>query len=112
MQRLCIPFVAAIAIALCGCNNAKSPDAVANDVAKTEQKTDAKVDDKLKDLNNKDANGVYDVTLTAAEGDHTAALEQCNALSGAAQKDCKDKADADYDLVKAKAKAALSAAKQ
>ena len=50
--------------------------------------------------------------MTAAEGDHNVALEQCNALSGAAQKDCKDKADADYDLVKARAKADLSAAKQ
>ena len=112
MQRLLIPFAGAIAIALCGCNNAKSPDTVANDAAKTEQKAEAKVDDKLKDLNNKDAKGVYDVTMTAAEGDHNVALEQCNALSGAAQKDCKDKADADYDLTKARAKADLSAAKQ
>jgi hypothetical protein len=112
MQRLLIPIVGAIAIALCGCNNAKSPDAIANDVAKTEQKADAKVDDQLKNLNNKDAKGVYDVAMTAAEGDHNVALEQCNALSGAAQKDCKDKADADYDLVKARAKADLSAAKQ
>jgi hypothetical protein len=112
MQRLLIPFMGAIAIALCGCNNAKSPDAIANDVAKTEQKADAKVDDKLNNLNNKDAKGVYDVAMTAAEGDHNVALEQCNALSGAAQKDCKDKADADYDLVKARAKADLSAAKQ
>ena len=112
MQRLLIPFAGAIAMGLCGCNNAKSPDAVANDVAKTEQKAEAKVDDKLKDLNNKDAKGVYDVTLTAAEGDHKAALEQCNALSGAAQKDCKDKADADYDLAKARAKADLSVTKQ
>src|SRR5450755_4651596 len=92
MQRLLIPFAGVIAIALCGCNNAKSPDAVASDVAKTEQQTEAKVDDKLKDLNNKDAKGVYDVTVTAADGDHNAALEQCSALSGAPQKDCKDKA--------------------
>ena len=112
MQRLLIPFMGAIAMALCGCNNAKSPDAIANDVAKTEQKADAKVDDKLKNLNNTDAKGVYDVAMTAAEGDHNVALEQCNALSGAAQKDCKDKADADYDLVKARAKADLSVAKQ
>ena len=102
----------AIAIALCGCNNAQSPNAVASEVAKTEQKADAKVDDKLKDLNNKDAKGVYDVTMTAVEGDHKVALEQCNALSGAAQKDCKDKADADYDLTKARAKADLSVTKQ
>jgi hypothetical protein len=112
MQRLLIPFMGAIAIALCGCNNAKSPDAIANDVAKTEQKADAKVDDKLKSLNNTDAKGTYDVAMTAAEGDHNVALEQCNALSGAAQKDCKDKADADYDLVKARAKADLSVEKQ
>ena len=63
-------------------------------------------------MNNKDAKGIYDVATTAAEGDHKAALEQCDALSGTAQKDCKDKADADYDLVKARAKADLSAAKQ
>jgi hypothetical protein len=112
MQRLLIPFVGAITIALCGCNNAQSPNTVASEVAKTEQKTDSRVDDKLKELNNKDAKGVYDVTLTAAEGDHKAAVELCNALSGAAQKDCKDKADADYDLVKARAKADLAVAKQ
>jgi hypothetical protein len=112
MQRLLIPFVAAIVMALSGCNNAKSPDAVASDVAKAEQRADAKVDDKLKDLNNKDAKGIYEVAMTAAEGDHKVALEQCDALSGAAQKDCKDKADADYDLAKARAKADLSAAKQ
>ena len=112
MQRLLIPLMGAIAIAICGCNNAKSPDAVASEVAKTEQKAEAKVDDKLKALNNQDAKGVYDVTVTAADGQHKVALEQCDALAGAAQKDCKDKADADYDLVKARAKADLSVTKQ
>lgn len=112
MRHLLIPFVGTIALAICGCNNAKSPQAVASDVAKTEQKTDAKVEDKLKDLNNKDAKGVYDVVTTAAEGDHKAALEQCNSLAGAAQKDCKDKADADYKAVKAQAKSDLSGNKE
>lgn len=112
MQRLLIPLMAALALTLGACNNAKSPDAVANDVAKAEQKADAKVDDKLKDLNDKDAKATYDVAATAADGDHKVALEQCNALAGDAQKDCKEKADADYDLAKARAKANMAAAKQ
>src|SRR6202043_656478 len=38
MHRLLMPFVGTSAIALCGCNNAQSPNAVAGEVAKTEQK--------------------------------------------------------------------------
>lgn len=112
MQRLMISMVGVAALALGACNNAKSPDAVATDVAKAEQKADAKVDDKLNDLNNKDAKGMYDVKTTAADGDHKVALEQCESLSGTAQKDCKDTADANYDLAKARAKADLAASKQ
>src|ERR1019366_8658229 len=115
---------------LAGCNNAKSPDAVANDVAAAQQKAaeniadvrkDAskdnvsatdKVDDKSKDLNNVEAKGAYDVALARAEGNHKVALEKCNAVSGDAQSQCKDVAGADYDAAKANAKASEVSTKQ
>jgi hypothetical protein len=113
---------------LAGCNNAKSPGAVANDVAAAQQKAaenvtddrnDAskdnvsatdKVDDKSKDLNNVEAKGAYDVALARAEGNHKVALEKCNAVSGDAQSKCKDMAASDYDAAKANAKVTVTAA--
>src|SRR5450631_3675564 len=115
---------------LAGCNNAKSPDAVADDVAAAQKKAaenvaevrkDAsrdnasaidKVDDKSKDLNNVEAKGAYDVALARAEGNHKVALEKCNAVSGDAQSKCKDMAGADYDAAKANAKASGVSTKQ
>ena|ERR1700694_5222304 len=109
---------------LAGCNSAKSPDVVANDVAAEQQKAatnvaevrkDAskdnaaatdKVDEKSKDLNNVEATGAYDVALARAEGNHKVALEKCTAARGDAQSKCKDMADADYNAAKANAKAA------
>ena len=115
---------------LAGCNNAKSPHTVANDVAAEQQKAakniadvrkDAskdnasatdKVDDKSKDLNNVEATGAYDVALARAEGNHKVSLEKCNAVSGDAQSKCKDMADADYNAAKANAKASEVSTKQ
>jgi outer membrane murein-binding lipoprotein Lpp len=115
---------------LSGCNNAKSPDSVANDVAKAQQnaannvadarkdaaKDDAKVagkvDDQNKDLNNTEAKGAYDVALARADGVHKVSLAKCDVLSGDAQKGCKNQADADYDAAKANAKATETARKQ
>jgi hypothetical protein len=130
MHKLVISTAAVLAIAaLSGCNNAKSPDAVANDVAaaqakrasqvanakqdaaKDENKAEAKVDDKTNDLNNVNAKGAYDVAMAQADGDHKVALQKCEAASGDAQKACKDQADAKYDLAKANAKAMLAAQK-
>ncbi len=130
MHRLLISAVAVLAVvAVSGCNNAKSPDAVANDVAaaqakrasqvadakqdaaKDANKAEAKVDDKTNDLNNVNAKGAYDVAMAQAEGDHKVALQKCEAVSGDAQKACKDQADAKYDLAKANAKAMLAAQK-
>jgi len=108
---------------LAGCNNAKSPDAVADSVAAAQQKAAAnvahaqkdaskdnasatdKVDEKSKDLDNVEAKGAYDVALALAEGNHKVAIEKCNAVSGDAQSKCKDIADADYDAARANAKA-------
>ena len=116
--------------ALCGCNNAKSPDKVANEVATAQQaadkkvadaraeaaKDDAKATDKLNekshDLNNAEATGAYDVAMAKAEGAHAVALEKCNAMSGDAQSKCKDLADADYAAAKANSKVTEVAAKR
>jgi hypothetical protein len=130
MQRLTVSLVALLAVAAAsGCNNAKSPDAVANDVtaaqakrasevadarqeaAKDSNQAEAKVDDKTNDLNNSNAKGAYDVAMAQADGDHKVALQRCDGLSGDSQKACKDQADAKYDLAKANAKAMLAAQK-
>jgi hypothetical protein len=130
MHKLVISAVAVLAVAaVSGCNNAKSPDAVANDVAaaqakraatvadakqdaaKDENKAEAKVDDKTNDLNNVNAKGAYDVAMAQADGDHKVALQKCEAVSGDTQKACKDQADAKYDLAKANAKAMQAAQK-
>ena len=124
-------MVALLAVAMTsGCNNAKSPDSVANDVASAQakrasevadakqdaakdgNKAEAKVDDKTNDLDNTNAKGAYDVAMAQADGDHKVATQKCEALSGDAQKACKDQADAKYDLAKANAKAMLAAQKQ
>ena len=130
MQKLLVSMVALFAVAMVSaCNNAKSPDAVANDVAaaqakrasevadakqdaaKDANKAEAKVDDKTNDLNNANAKGAYDVAMAQADGGHKVATQRCDELSGDAQKACKDQADAKYDLAKANAKAMLSAQK-
>ena len=113
-----------------GCNNAKSPEAVASDVAVAEQKAEAKVsetrqdalqeadkaaekaNDKLTALNNTQATGDYQIMIAKADGDHQVSIEKCNVLQGAEQKSCKDRADADYDAAKKTAKAVELAQKQ
>jgi hypothetical protein len=130
-MRVYLTSAITLTIALmAGCNNAKSPDTVAKDVAVAERKAsnevaatekDAtkdlgkaadKVDDKMTALNNAAAKDVYDITVARADGDRKIALAKCNALSGDAQKMCKDQADADYNATKATAKAAETSDKQ
>jgi hypothetical protein len=131
MNRKFITALSVLTVAvLAGCNSAKSPDAVANDVAAAQQKAaenvaevrkdvskdnasaTGKVDDKTNALNNVQANGAYDVALARAEGNHNVALEKCNAVSGVAQTKCKDMADADYNVAEASAKASEVSTKQ
>jgi hypothetical protein len=130
MHKQFVSVAALLAIAaLAGCNNAKSPDSVQKDVAsaqakrasevadarqdaaKSDDKAEAKVDDKTADLNNTNAKGAYDVAMAQADGDHKVALQQCEGAAGDAQKACKDQADAKYDLAKANAKAMLASQK-
>ncbi len=130
MRTLPISVIALTLFCVAGCNNAKSPDTVAKDVAAAEQKAsnevadsqkDAskdigkaadKVDDKLADLNNTVASNAYDVAVAKADGDKKIALAKCDALGGDAQKSCKQQADADYAAAKASAKAAEVGNKQ
>jgi hypothetical protein len=118
VQKLLLPMIGILTTALaCGCNSAKSPTAVATDVAAARQQASSEVTDARKDAANadsaaanadgssKDRNEVgartaYDVAVAQADGDHNVAIQQCLALTGEAQKSCKDRADAGYDQAK------------
>jgi hypothetical protein len=130
MRVLLTSAIAMSVLVFTGCNNAKSPDAVAKDVTVAEQKASTevansekdagkdigkaaeKVDDKLVDLNNAAAKDAYNITIAKADGDRKVALANCQALNGDAQKACKDQADADYTAAKANAKAVALSDKQ
>ena len=105
----------------CGCNSAKSPAAVATDVAEARQQASIEVtnarkdaaknvdsaasnaDSSSKELNDVDAKTAYDVAVAQADGEHNVAIQQCLALTGEAQKSCKERADAGYDQAKTRA---------
>jgi hypothetical protein len=43
------------------------------------------------------------VAVAQADGEHNVAIQQCLALTGEAQKSCKERADAGYDQAKTRA---------
>ena len=119
MQKLLLPMIGILTTALaCGCNSAKSPAAVAADVAAARQQASIEVTDARKDaaknvdgaaanadgssmdFNDVGAKTAYDVAVAQADGDHNVAIQQCLALIGEAQKSCKERADAGYDQAK------------
>ena len=118
------------AFLLAACHHGKSPDQVAAEVAKAQDKANAeltraeqradkdvenaagKVDDKLTALDNDAATDAYKVALARADGDHKVQLAQCDAMSGDAQKACRNQADSNYDTAKANAKTLEQAQKQ
>jgi hypothetical protein len=119
VQRLLLPMIGILTAALAsGCNSAKSPAAVATDVAAARQQastelTDARedaaknvdgavtnADGSSKNLNDVGARSEYDVEVARADGDHNVAIQQCLAVTGEAQKSCKERADAAYDQAK------------
>ena len=128
MKRGSLLLTAAVvaALVLAGCNKAESPDRVASDVAKATaaaekkderaeqqaEKTDATVtNDLAKDVdkaNDKEVRTAADDAVTQAEGENKIALAKCEALAGDAQKQCKDQANAELDMVKQRAKALKS----
>jgi hypothetical protein len=130
MRMLLTSAIAMTFVVVAGCNNAKSPDTVAKDVAAAEQKASTevansekdaskdigkaadKVDDKLVDLNNAAAKDAYNLAVAKADGSRKVTLANCLAASGDAQKACKDQADADYNAAVADAKAAAQSDKR
>ncbi len=118
MQKLLLPMIGIFAAALaCGCNGAKSPAAVATDVAAARQQASTEVADARKEaaqsadsaaastegstkINEVGARNAYDVAIAQADGDHKVAIQQCLALTGEAQKSCKERADAGYEQAK------------
>ncbi len=97
--------VAALAM-LAGCNNAKSPDAAAHDIAAADQSAAAKVADAQRDAQKDMSADAYNVAVAKADGDHQVSIQKCETLQGHDQQVCKDQADADYEAAKANAKAA------
>jgi hypothetical protein len=97
VPKLLLPMIGILTMALaCGCNSAKSPAAVATDVAAARQQASTEVTDARTDAaKNVDgaaanADGAYDVAVAQADGDHNVAIQQCLALTGEAQKSCKN----------------------
>jgi hypothetical protein len=125
-----LPIAILMTLCVAACNNAKSPETVAKDVAKAEQQASTEVaksedsaakdlngaagnvDDKLVAFNNAAAKDAYNLAIANADGDRKVALANCESMSGDAQKQCKDQAEANYKAAKANAKAAAESQKQ
>jgi hypothetical protein len=91
---------------LAACNNAKSPDAAARDIAAANNSAAHEVADAQRDAQKDMSADAYSVAVAQADGDHKIALQKCETLQGHDQQVCKDQADADYEAAKANAKAA------
>jgi hypothetical protein len=91
--------------ALGGCNNAKSPDAAARDIAAADQSASHEVAQAQRDQQKDMSADAYNVAVAQADGDHKVALQKCDTLQGHYQQLCKDQADANYEAAKANAKA-------
>ncbi|HWJ36017.1 MAG TPA: hypothetical protein VNR70_12155 [Steroidobacteraceae bacterium] len=87
------------------CNNAKSPDAAATDIAAANQSAAKEVADARRDQQKDMSNDTYEVAVARADGEHKVAIQKCDTLEGHDQKLCKDQADADLEAAKANAKA-------
>jgi hypothetical protein len=93
-------------VALAACNNAKSPDAAAHDIAAAHHSATQEVADAQRTAQKDMSADAYNVATAKADGDHKIAVQRCETLQGHDQQVCKDQADADYDAAKANAKAA------
>ena len=124
IRKLLLGALVATACALCACNHAKDANQVAKDTSTAEQKSAERVSEAQQTAAEKEADARKDVRKdqqdlahvtavqnekvadTEAEGAHRVALARCEAMSGDAQKSCRDQADADYEAAKAKARLA------
>jgi hypothetical protein len=82
--------------------NADADKQVADAIAKGDEKDVAQ---EAHDANDAADKGKSKIMIAQAEADHKVAIEKCEALSGPAQKDCKDNADQELDQAKQTAKA-------
>jgi hypothetical protein len=128
MREYLMPILMIAAVSLSGCNQSKSPEQVSKDVAKAEQKANnevakseeraqsaldksyEKINDQEIKFNNDAARQTYNVAVAKADGTRKVALAACEALSGDAQKACRQQAENDYDGARADAKAVAQAA--
>ncbi|MEO7774444.1 MAG: hypothetical protein ABIT36_13100 [Steroidobacteraceae bacterium] len=107
-------------LTLAACNKAEDPAKTSADVAAAEQKGEERVADAQLDaarqMGSADAEALREradaaeqVTVAEAKANYDVAVEKCEALSnsgtGDARSACKKQAEADYDLVKARAAA-------
>jgi len=130
MKTTTLMIIAATGLALGGCNKAETPAEVQQDVAKaqaegnrdvadvradaqkdsidagadvTKAAADHNVNDVIDQAHEADkvaAKGDARIQLAQAEAAHKVAIEKCEAISGEAQKECKDRADAGLDTAK------------
>ena len=128
LKPLCA--LAAAALLLTACSKSETPAEVARDVEKAQAEgqrdvadaradaqqanadADKQVADAIADHDNDDvgkqahdANETFDkgkskIMIAQAEADHKVAVEKCDALTGPAQRDCKDNADRALDQAK------------
>jgi hypothetical protein len=96
----------AVLALLAACNNAKSPDAAAKDIAAADTSAAQKVGDAQRNAQKDMSADAYNIAVAQADGDHKVAVQKCETLQGHDQQVCKDQAHADYDAAKANAKAA------
>jgi hypothetical protein len=108
--RAAFASAAVAALAMLGaCNNAKSPDSAAHDIAAANQSAAGEVADAQRDQQKDMSADAYNVAIAQADGDHKVAIQKCETLQGHDQQVCKDQADADYEAAKANAKATKAA---
>lgn len=104
-----------------GCHRAESPSQVDKDIAAAHQKAAENTQKAVEsaqsrlatargDVHSAQRNEAHvsavesqEVADSEAEGAHNVALAACESLNGAMQKSCRDKADADYQVAKARA---------
>ena len=141
MKTTTLLMIAVTGLVLGGCNKAETPAEVREDVAEAQAEgnrdvADARADaqkdsidaetdvtkavadhnvneaiDQAQEAEKVAARGDAKVQLAQAEATHRVATEKCNAIGGEAQRDCKDRADADLDTAKQQAEMSREAAR-
>jgi hypothetical protein len=107
VQQTVIALMGLLALgSLTACNNAKSPDAAAKDIAAADNSAAREVADAQRDAQKDMSTDAYAVATAKADGDHKIAIQKCETLQGHDQQVCKDQADADHEAANANAKAA------